>query len=187
MKNETTPDKISNIILEFCNKISTDNIPEYVIVNPQKDCTISNCFPNVAKIVRDKGGEAVNGWAIWKWANILIEAEAHSVWKRLEGSLVDVTPHNYNEKEILFLSDPKMVYKDCPIPSIRLALTSSPLVSRLIYLFNERDKILSSGGMIPPEMVYEINHIQYVIHQDVKGNEFCPCQSGLKYKKCCGQ
>lgn len=172
MKRETTPSRVTDKIMELCSGIVPDAVPEYVSVAAQEWSLPCECFPNVQKMVREHGGQQVNGWAIWQWANILVEAEAHSVWQSPEGELIDITPHVNGENEILFLKDDDMVYKGNTIASIRLALTSSQLVAEFIWLMNERDRI---------------EEIKAMLHEDVRGNEFCPCQSGLKYKKCCGR
>ena len=163
----------------------TDAAPEYVPVATQEWSLPNECFPNVEHVIQEKGGQQVNGWAIWQWANILVEAEAHSVWRSPEGELIDITPHVNGENEILFLKDDDMVYKGNPIASIRLALTSSKLVAEYIGLMNERDRIMSCS--IPKPLWDRIEEINVMLHEDVRGNEFCPCQSGLKYKKCCGR
>lgn len=64
----------------------------------------------------------VNGWAIWQWANILVEAEAHAVWESPEGALIDITPHENGESRIPFLRDDGMVYNGNPKASKRSAL-----------------------------------------------------------------
>jgi len=191
MTIETTPDKITDMINELCRKITADEKPEYISVEIQEYSIANHCFPNVARMVRDNQGEVVNGWAIWKWANILIEAEAHAVWKSPEGRLIDITPHNRGEDKILFLPDNRVIYKNYKIASIRQALTTSLLIERLMFLLNERDQIMCNTPVgryiISEAILVEINQIMDILDQEVKGNEFCPCQSGLKYKKCCGQ
>lgn len=190
MKRETTPIRVTDKIMELCSGIVPDAKPEYVSVEAQEWSLPSECFPNVRKMVREHGGKQVNGWAIWQWANILVEAEAHSVWQNQKGELMDITPYVNGENEILFLRDDNMVYKGNTIASIRLALTSSKLVAEYIWLMNERDRIMSEtpGRMcsIPKPLWDRIEEINVMLHEDVRGNEFCPCQSGLKYKKCCG-
>lgn len=56
---------------------------------------------------------------------------------------------------------------------------------------NERDRIMceTPGRMcsIPKPMWDRIEDIKAMLHEEVRGNEFCPCQLGLKYKKCCGK
>lgn len=191
MKRETTPLRVTDKIMELCSGIVPDVKPEYIPVAVQEWSLLNECFPNMERMVQEQGGQQVNGWAVWQWANILVEVEAHSVWQNPEGELIDITPHVNGENEILFLRDDDMVYKGNTIASIRLALTASQLVAEFIWLMNERDRIMSEtpGRMcsIPKPLWDRIEEINAMLHEDVRGNEFCPCQSGLKYKKCCGR
>lgn len=106
------------------------------------DATYNNCFPNVDAIVKANGGTHILGWAIWKWRNILIEAEAHAIWLSPEGKKIDITPHVGLEKKNLFLQDDSLHYDGNIIPSIRQALTESKLVSDYIKMAEERQKIM---------------------------------------------
>lgn len=191
MKRETTPDKVTDKVMELCCRIVPDADPVYLPVVTQEWSLPSECFPNVQRMVQEQGGKQVNGWVVWQWVNILVEAEAHAVWENLEGQLIDITPHDNGEREILFLRDDDMVYQGNTIASIRLALTSSQLVAEFIWLMNERDRIMceTPGRLcsIPKPMWDRIEEIKAMFHEEVRGNEFCPCQSGLKYKKCCGK
>lgn len=191
MKRETTPIRVTDKIMELCSGIVSDAVPEYVPVAVQEWSLPSECFLNVGRMVQENGGQQVNGWAIWQWSNILVEAEAHSVWQSPNGELIDITPHVNGENGILFLKDDDVVYKGNTIASIRLALTSSQLVAEFIWLMNERDRIMceTPGRMcsIPKPLSDRIEEIEAMLHEEVRGNEFCPCQSGLKYKKCCGR
>ncbi len=191
MKRETTPVKITDKVMELCSGIVPDAGPGYVPVEVQGWALPGECFPNVGRMVRERGGQQVNGWVIWQWANILVEAEAHSVWRSPEGKLADITPHDNGEKEILFLKDDDMAYRGNIIANIRLALTSSQLVAELIRLMDERDRIIGEipgkEHLIPKPLWARIEEIKAMLHEEVRGNEFCPCQSGLKYKKCCGR
>jgi len=144
------------------------------------------------------GGQQVNGWAIWQWANVLVEAEAHSVWRSPEGELIDITPHVNGESQVLFLHDAGMVYSGQSIGNVRLALTGSPLVAELVDLGDRIDAVMCSykpGTEIP---FSELRHrllplkerreaIVRMLNQKAGRNDPCPCQSGLKYKKCCGR
>jgi len=191
MKRETTPAKVTDKIMEMCSGMVTGVAPVYVPVKAAGWSMMNECFPNVQRMVREQGGQQVNGWAVWQWANIAVTLEAHAVWESPEGKLVDITPHDCSEKEILFLRDGSMVYSGRPIGSIRQPLTGSPLVAELIGLLNERDRIMCASAdriyALPKEMYLRIMQIQGILHTKVGRNEFCPCQSGLKYKKCCGR
>lgn len=190
-KKETTPIKVTDKIMELCSRAVPGVEPVYVPVEAAEWSQISECFPNVRQMIRELGGQQANGWAIWQWANVLVEAEAHSVWQSPEGELIDITPHKNGETEILFLADPGMIYDNNTIASVRLALTSSPLVAELIRLMDERDRIMCAtpGRMckIPKSLLVRIMQIQMVLHMEVDRNAPCPCQSGLMYKQCCGR
>ncbi len=191
MKRETTPAKITEKITKLCNQLIGGAEPVYVPVVAAKQSLPNECFPNVQRMIREQGGCQVNGWAIWQWANILVEAEAHAVWESPEGELIDITPHENGESRILFLRDDGMVYDGNIIASNRSALTDSVLVAEYIRLMNERDRIMREAPgktySIPKTLWNRIMEIHVMLHEEVSGNEFCPCRSGLKYKKCCGK
>jgi hypothetical protein len=190
MGKVTTPCIIIPQIRELCQSIS-EYEPVYVEVKADPRSLINECFPNVDTYVKEHGGQSVLGRCIWKRANVLIEAEAHAVWKSPSGDMVDVTPHINREPSILFLVDSKMIYDGNCIPNIRKALTSSPLVAEFINLFNERDLIAAeskeSTFSLPADIVRRMFEIEQILNQRVGRNDPCPCQSGMKYKKCCGR
>ncbi len=191
MKRETTPAKVTDKIMDLCSGTVPGVEPVYVPVKAAGWSLMNECFPNVQRMVREHDGQQVNGWAVWQWANISVTLEAHAVWESPEGKLVDITPHDCGEREILFLRDGGMVYSGRPIGSIRQPLTGSPLVEELIELLNERDRIMSAapGGLceMPKSLLIRIKQIQQMLYREVGRNDPCPCQSGLKYKKCCGR
>lgn len=198
MKRETTPQKVTDKIIELCNKVVPEAEPIYVSVKVAVWSRLHECFPNVERMVQEQGGQQINGWAIWQWANILVEAEAHSVWQSLDGELIDVTPHDNGEKQILFLRDDSMVYSEQQIGNVRLAITDSPLVAELIELMQETDVILGdykpgtkiSVGELQKRLAPMGVRRQAIVEQlnkKVGRNDLCPCMSGLKYKKCCGR
>ncbi len=142
---------------------------------------INECFENVDTYIKEHGGQRVLGRSIWQRANVLIEAEAHAVWKSPAGHLVDVTPHANEVSAILFLADPKMTYEDNLIPNIRKALTSSPLVAEFIVLYNERDHIAAetpgNAYSLTADMFRRMIEIEQAFNQRVGRNDPCPCQS----------
>lgn len=189
MGKATTPRIITQQIMELCQSIS-EYEPVYVSVKANPESRLNECFPNVAEHVREYGGQSVLGRCIWQRANILIEAEAHAVWRSPNGDLMDITSHINDEESILFLIDPQMVYSGNCIPSIRKALTSSPLVAEFITLFNDRDQIAAEAKdtyTLTTVMLKRMYEIEWLLNQQVGRNDPCPCQSGIKYKKCCGQ
>lgn len=198
MKRETTPARITDKILELCNQVVPGREPEYVPVEVQSGSLPNECFPNVERMVSEYGGRQVNGRSIWQWANILVEAEAHAVWENPEGKLIDITPHDNGEAEILFLRDETMVYAGRSIGNIKLALTDSPLVAELLDLTKKTENIMCEYEPGTEITVIELRQrlgpmairqkmIMEKLYQRVGRNDPCPCQSGLKYKRCCGR
>lgn len=174
----------------FCDKYLNKNELFYVDVIPDKDAEPNNCFYNVDDVIKKYGGSKIYGWVIWKWPNILIEGEAHAIWKREDGKYIDVTPHEYNINNILFVPDKYMIYEDTIIKSKRMQLTNSSDVKRFIQLSEYRENIiLTSKGdtyELPIKFIQEQLKLISQFNTVVKRNELCPCNSGLKYKKCCG-
>ena len=187
MSNVVFTDKI----MELCSSAVPGAAPFYIPVEAAGWGLMNECFPNVRRMIQEHGGQPVNGWAVWQWANISVTLEAHAIWESPEEKIVDITPHDCGEREILFLRDDRVVYAGKPIGSIRQPLTGSPLVAELIGLLNERDRIMCASVDrtydVPKEMYLRIMQIQEMLHREVGRNDPCPCQSGLKYKKCCGR
>lgn len=191
MVRETTPSQMTPMLSECCRSLNPDSPPLWVDVLPEDGALANECFPNVQKKIAKDGGSFVNGWVIWQWANIMIEAEAHSVWKSCDGELVDITPHNYNEHTILFVPDKKVEFEGIIIPSKRAPMTTSRKVIHLIELCNTKDYILQQAGAskvcaFPEYFLQEIQSVIADITQRASRNDPCPCGSGLKYKNCCG-
>lgn len=191
MTKETTPLKITPLLRVLCNDLNSESPPLWVNVIPESWALENECFPNVRRKVEIAGGSAVNGWVIWQWANMLITAEAHSIWKSDSGDLIDITPHNDKEQTILFVPDSNVIFEGTVIPSKRAPMTTSPKVEYLIRLLNTRDDMLQQSGVsrtcaFPTPFLLEIQRVLVDITQKASQNDPCPCGSGLKYKECCG-
>ncbi len=188
MSRVTTPEDITPQILELCHSISRCE-PVYVPVTVDPLSHNNECYQNVETYVGNHGGQRILGRCIWQRANIMIEAMAHAVWKSQTGDLFDITPHD-GEHRILFVADPQLLYDGNRIPSIRKALTSSPLVAEYISLYDERDQIAAEtkeeNFIIPFKMHRRMEEIDQIFNHRVGRNDPCPCQSDKKYKKCCG-
>ncbi|MCC7570125.1 SEC-C domain-containing protein [Candidatus Micrarchaeota archaeon] len=196
---ERTPNEISNTILSFCNGINGDEKPQYITVSSFNYCLENHCFPNVDETVREKGGHIVNGWVIWQWDNIILEAEAHAVWENPKGEVIDVTPHTPEESQIVFLRDSNVKYNGIQYDNIRKGLTDSKLVAEYIALCQELYKIQdenrkdsNSIEIKDPQTIKRYRTIEekkIVLEKtfcsNVGRNDPCPCGSGRKYKKCC--
>lgn len=191
MKNPTTPKMITVQINTLCSRICNNSIPVFLPVQPTSESKPNDCFPNVDNYICKHGGTRILGWTIWQRANVLIEAEAHAVWESPEGKRIDITPHSHGENEILFLVDQHMKYAGDCIPNVRMALSNSPLVAEFISLFNERDKLAAETPgdtySIPKDKMLRMLELECILTSKAGRNEPCPCGSGMKYKRCCGQ
>ena len=58
--------------------------PVFVSVEPVANGEVHDCVNIVQQHVAKAGGAAVNGWAIWEWPTIVLEAEFHVVWKAVQ-------------------------------------------------------------------------------------------------------
>lgn len=191
----TTPPDINDDVRMLCAKIGIPRDPIYVDVVPNADCIENECFPNIKNKIKQAGGRIQYGWTIWGAPDKLIEGEFHAIWIDPNGDMVDITPKTDGETRILFLPDDKQVYTDEPIDNIRLALCDDPEVAKLIRhgeaMTRLRKKYNVNGRATIPE--YEIMNIingpSAPFHAAAKigRNDPCPCNSGLKYKKCCGK
>ena len=193
--HEATPKSISKEIIAGCDSIIAGQSPIVVPVIPDYYAKPNDCFNNVSRQVESNGGKQINGWTIWQRANIMIDFEAHAVWQTTEGELIDITPHD-QEDQILFLPDARVNYKGFTIPSKRFALTDSALVAEYIEVWNEYDAFCAQYPANTPITLTKGTHEAYVYYRrleidllfrkDVGRNDLCPCESGLKFKKCCG-
>lgn len=196
---ETTPNQITVKIIELCSKVVPGAVPVFVEVATQEYAIENDCFNNVNEMVHRNGGKSVPGWSVWQWDNILVEAEAHAVWRSPSGQMIDITPHINKEKRILFLPDDQVSFNGYPINSIRMQLTDSPLIAELIqikeWLFSivstypayENITLEDAQAAQYRAILYRHDEIIMALHKKTERNDPCPCQSGLKYKKCCGQ
>lgn len=198
MRRETTPPAITPAIIDFCKELS-DATPVYISVHPAPEMKINDCFRNVSKLVEQVGGKQVNGWVIWQFANVFLNSEAHAIWQSDVGTLIDPTPHADGETKILFLPDSKVEYRDRKIPGKKKALTDSPLTKEYVALAEEMENYLVNtisrynmmpGSPVDAHIVYahkRCSELLSLFRAKAGRNEPCPCGSGLKYKKCCGQ
>jgi hypothetical protein len=149
-----SPHEIQNVpkglfpyVIEFCKSISTEQ-PVFVPVKPYKDGVINECIWNVRNQVEKEGGEVVLGWSISEWYGVMMEATFHVVLRTKEGKLIDLTPNEFMMSEILFLPDPKLVYKETQIDSINFPLISDIRINEFISNQREIFKLENTGDLI---------------------------------------
>lgn len=188
--SEMVPVTVDEEILDFCQHIVADAVPILVPIRPWNKAIPRECFDNVERYVSEYGGYRVLGWRPMRWANIMLEAEAHAIWQSPTGELVDITP--FEQSESLFVPDCNMVHAGYIHANIRHPMTDSPLIAELIGNLSKIDSLRSgirSGESFsaPRELLERNLEIRRILNEDVSRNDSCPCQSGLKYKKCCGR
>jgi hypothetical protein len=101
---ETTPSACTPALEAFVRRLGGSE-PVRVPVRPAPRAVSGWCYRNVASAVAGHGGRAVYGWTIWT-CDAFATAEFHAVHGRADETLVDVTPKEDGEPEILFVPDP---------------------------------------------------------------------------------
>jgi hypothetical protein len=135
------PEQIDSATRAFCETISRE-VPLYVRVEPAAGAKPAYCFDNSAAQALRHGGEAVYGWAIWRWPGRWFEAEHHAVWRRPNGDLLDITPQAGDPSRVLFLPDPSAPYDPATFrPNIMAPDGHEALVREYIALVAKRGEI----------------------------------------------
>jgi len=107
-KRLTTPAAIDDRVRRFCERLSPSNAPLFLKPNPQLWSRRQYCNKNVEKMVNMYGGKAQLGYRIWYVPSLYVEAERHAVWKKPDGTLVDISYYPDGEDAILFLPAPHL-------------------------------------------------------------------------------
>ena len=116
---------ISKHILKLARQIDATRTPEYVAVEPQADCLPDRSFENVLRVVAKQGGATQHGW-VMRQDSYFAEGAFHAIWRRPDGSLVDVTPRADNQIQILFLPDSRRVWEGETVEPYRMQLHEKP-------------------------------------------------------------
>ena len=175
-----------------------ERVSQHKDVSPRADGDINECFAAVSAHVKHHGGSVQHGWAFWEWPTVLVEAEFHAVWRRENGSLLDVAPRADSEQRILFLADPIRVFTGVAVDNVRLALRDDPRIAEFIKLAEKKYALLNRGERahqfgavaIPRDEIEPVLVRMLQLQSQLAGrlgrNDPCRCGSGRKYKKCHG-
>lgn len=204
MKRWITPE-ISDGIRDFCNSISPGSSPVFVNVAPAVNAEFHECGKNVNQHKSIHGGTIEYGWIIWHHPNIVFEAESHVIWIDKSGNRLDVTPHvEETNGKILFLPDDYSIEKygiensgrfpPNQIQSCTESILSKEYAELQTKIFTEIWEKGGSGVSIEEalrkigsrEQRDRFNQLEAIFNKKVSRNDPCFCQSGIKYKKCCG-
>lgn len=84
--------------------------PIVVPVEPAPSALPLKCYFNVRDVIAKEGGEAYFGWSFYNSSDGIFMAQHHAVWKRPDGTFLDVTPNVIGSSNILFMSDPRVPF-----------------------------------------------------------------------------
>lgn len=162
------PVAVTADVLKFCERFGDGRErPLFVSVRPESS-TLNECVAILQDKVARDGGEAVNGWAIWEWPTIVLEAEFHVVWKSPAGELMDGSPKQDGETRILFLPDGMVEWKRLRIPNKRMPLRNIKPVSEFIAAGKMKYLLLgptTGAYRVTPEIARnEMRLAQAIIH-----------------------
>jgi hypothetical protein len=156
---------------------------------------IGECDKSIALKQIYSGGSAVYGWKISRYSNLIIEFMPYKMWKDVDGNVYDVTPDTYIGKQSLFVEDSDL--NSLNISPKWFPLTDSKYAKEIIKL-SEKTITYVEKREHPELMTREEirrlsllkkrkDEIISIVSRKVGRNSKCPCESGIKYKNCCGR
>jgi hypothetical protein len=202
----STPRKVSPEIRELCKDLGLGSAkPVFVNIRTVQGAVALDCFNTVKRHVETEGGGVCYGWRIWEIPGVFIEAEFHAVWRGPNGSLLDISKKITQDDHILFVLDPKRIFKGRQRNNVRRALIKHPAINdffraadRIFEIWNkgERATKFEIDDLSPAE-IRELEELEFrksaslarIVEDRFRPgpNDPCPCGSGLKYKKCHGR
>jgi hypothetical protein len=136
LPSEVTPDA-----LRFCRSLCESQSPQIVGVMPAEGAIFAECFHNVIAHAKKCGGSLRYGWDVSILEGVYGEAEFHAVWRKPDGTLLDITPKAQGEDRILFQPDDVNTYDFDSRRSLAnrfCAFCDDPLVLRFVELAKYR-------------------------------------------------
>jgi len=164
-------------IRALCERLVPGEIPDIVPMEAAPWAEPDECLANVAGMVERFGGETVVGWRLLEsLPDLMIETEFHAVWRKPDGSLLDVSIPVPGFKETVFLPDPKLEYEGRQIPNQRVPLKEDTLIEELIEAFDAHFEVMNRGELadyhglvnLTPEMQAVEGRIQTLLAQIVQ-------------------
>lgn len=179
------------IVQDFCRRLNPNSTSVIVDIKPVEGAKVNDWKANVDAKVKADGGVTLEGWAIWYQEGVIVEGEAVAIWKSPTGELVDITPRDDENPQIMFLEEAGIWKDGGPVATKRTALSDS-LFSRVMFKSGEmRDRLriqYGSEDAIPDEEIKKIETMaQRILTRDVRNWERCPCGSNKPFPKCCGK
>ncbi len=111
MNEPTTPSVMSQNVSRLIKEIKPVGEIKSKYIEYTKPDAFSpyeqECYYNVARMIKNYGGEAVYGWVLWE-SDLMIEGEAHCLYRDNNGAVFDVTPRVSGEDKVLFVEDSRL-------------------------------------------------------------------------------
>lgn len=183
-----------------------------VPIAPFPGSLIRNCTHNVKLFIDANGGSAEYGWAASALGNVVIRFVGHCVVRQDNGELICVTPPECSYiDEMLFIPDQSIAAIDqnrARLPTIAFPLINNPVATEYADLENVSSKLRSrypsrrslddnqsSVALTEKdsEVMTDTNirirklmpDLQALVARTYGPNQYCLCNSGKKYKRCC--
>lgn len=198
------PKEINAAVRAFSEELAGHRRAVAITLNPLPDAEALDCFSVVERVTADQAGERVLGWRIWENPGFWLEAEFHAVWRRPDGSLVDLTPVEAHFERMVFVEDAAASYDGRQVNNRFWPLSGHPAIGRHVAAQAQHFEFMNRGARadqhgpikIPaaelPELESIENRAQEALLRLAEArtwtsgrNDRCPCNSGRKYKKCC--
>lgn len=143
MNHPATTPKTINAFIKASAKSISNHAPVFVPYVEYEGMEKSQCFINVAKLVREQRGKAITGWLFWEWPGVMIDGEHHAIWQKPDGTWEDVTPKADGETSIVFVRDDKAIYaNNRSILNKRFASPTNALAKEFIALKREAEMVV---------------------------------------------
>lgn len=134
-----TPPEIDADVLA-ATKSFNDQAPFYINITPTPFAGTGRCHFNVTQQIEKAGGTAFFCWAIWQ-CKAWVEAEFHCLWKKPDGTLVDITPDPDGETRRLIQAELIRRFEGRAIPKKWFLLSDEDKVAEAIAMFAKADRI----------------------------------------------
>ena len=178
---QNTPRTLTPALEETLRRVSPHQ-PCFVEVTPTGDAVPGYCYGKVERLVERQGGEAVSGWIVYEGGQgRYLKLVHHHLWRTAEGSLIDPTPSD--ERRNLFLPDPTPERKQA---SHYIQLDDSAETAEGIGVMRQMDAQQIKMMRLLRSSLAEARLTGARGPGRVGRNDPCPCNSGRKFKRCCG-
>lgn len=202
LNRPVTPAEVTSSLRALIDELVPGGQPLLVDVVPREGASANDCFLHVPERVAADGGGQVLGWSLWELPGIFVEAEAHTVWRRPDGGLLDIAPKNAETARVFFLPDPTLKYEGRQINSVRRAVVADAHVQEYLDTFAEEFDLMNRGdrsGQFGEIALRGGDAAEFRRIQERRAQAFlrvlprlpqagpylpCPCGSGKKLKWC---